>query len=431
MADINIIIDKSTFQSLSFSELYRLSRYYRHNITPVLTMEIIGDLKKEFPDGKTPSEVRVKDFAKKLFPLHSVVNAHYRLLVEGDLMGDPVNSDFRPFVMMSKSVESSSGQKGMIVKETIEEKAIYKWKDGQFTEADQELSNLWRVNTTHENLLTNLKSYLSETFNVKLKDFNALNEYVETCLNEVTNQYPLLVSLMRNYDIDAGKGVQVTSRWNRSGRPRIKDFAEYAYHCLKVDLMFLYGLSSGLINTRPTNRVDLEYLYYLPFCHLFTSIDKFHTNLVPFLLKPTQRFIHGHELKQDLQEIVKHLNSLDQEEVKKYHHEPPINESSITFQLWREYFGYPEHSNLNRNISKEEFEMIKRKMDEFDEVLHEGKEVELKSSDDAEFVLKVSHMSMDDLCYCGSGKKVVDCCIPKEKFIETALIQMKKKSQRE
>ncbi len=52
-----IIIDKSTFQSLSFDEILRLSYYYyKHNITPVLVVEILGDLKKEAKEGKPPRQ---------------------------------------------------------------------------------------------------------------------------------------------------------------------------------------------------------------------------------------------------------------------------------------------------------------------------------------------------------------------------------------
>jgi len=73
---LNIIIDKSTFQSLNYDELLRLTHYYKHNITPVLVMEILGDLKKEEKDGKPPSQNRVIDFATKLFPTNTIVNMH-------------------------------------------------------------------------------------------------------------------------------------------------------------------------------------------------------------------------------------------------------------------------------------------------------------------------------------------------------------------
>jgi len=74
---LNIVIDKSTFQSLSYDELLRLTYYYKHNITPVLVMEILGDLKKEEEDVNPPSQNRVIDFAKKIFPTNTIVHMHY------------------------------------------------------------------------------------------------------------------------------------------------------------------------------------------------------------------------------------------------------------------------------------------------------------------------------------------------------------------
>jgi hypothetical protein len=176
--DITIVIDKSTFQSLSFAELYRLSSYYKHVITPVLTMEILGDLKKEFEEGKKPSTDRVRDFANKLFPIETVVNLHYKTLLKGDLLGNGPSLDGRPNVGMQKAVQSSSGQKGFVVEETKEEKSIYKWKDGKFTEADHELSALWRMSTTQEDLLSRLKASLTNDPNVKISSFSELAKYI-------------------------------------------------------------------------------------------------------------------------------------------------------------------------------------------------------------------------------------------------------------
>ena len=41
-----IILDKSALQSLSYDEIYTLNRHYFLNITPVLIIEILADLKK-------------------------------------------------------------------------------------------------------------------------------------------------------------------------------------------------------------------------------------------------------------------------------------------------------------------------------------------------------------------------------------------------
>ncbi len=55
---LSIVIDKSTFQSLSAREIISLHNYYRPTITPILVMEIMADLKKEY-DKTEDSNKRV------------------------------------------------------------------------------------------------------------------------------------------------------------------------------------------------------------------------------------------------------------------------------------------------------------------------------------------------------------------------------------
>jgi len=392
-------------------------------------MEILGDLKKEAQEGKAPPKDRVKDFAKKLFPMETVVNLHYKVLLKGDLLGNPISFDGRPHVGIKKAVASESGMRGYLIEETEEEKSIYKWKDGNFTEADHELSALWRMTTTEEGLLERLKKSLNPDSTIKFADFQELNKFVIEIITSPATQEFLLISLFQNYDIDAMTSVQIFGRWNQEGKPLIKDFAPFAFHCLKVDTLFLFGLTSGLIGTRPTNRVDLEYLYYLPFGNIFTSNDKVHKNLVPLLLQDYQKFIVGPELKEDLKNIVAFLNTLEIEERRKFKNVPPIIDSSITFQLWKEYFNYPEKSNWNREISEREKEMMKEKMKEFERAL-DGESINLESGEDAEFVIKKSLLSKTDPCFCGSGKKVIDCCIPEKQFNSLALREHLKSEMR-
>ncbi|GAA4382145.1 hypothetical protein GCM10023186_22200 [Hymenobacter koreensis] len=391
-------------------------------------MEIIGDLKKEFAEGKSPSGDRVKDFASKLFPVETVVNVHYKLLVKNNLLGNSVAMDGRPNVGIQKFIASSSGQKGFLVKETEEEKSIYKWKEGQFTEADRELSSLWRTVTTDEQVLIRLKQSLKGCVPDKIKDFDELNMIVNNHLASPDKQQAILLALIQNYDINPAIGFEILSKWGWAGKPLISQFAPYAFHCLRVDTLFLFGLSTGLIGTRATNRVDLEYLYYQPFGNIFTSNDKVHKNLAPLLLRDDQKFIVGTELKQGLKLIVDFLANLDPKSVSQFKNEPPIINESLVFQLWKEFFGYPQTSNWERKISDSEQEMMKRKADEFIQAV-ENNSIDSVLSDNAEFVVRKSYLSKNDPCYCGSGKRITDCCLPEDKFNEILRKQNEKKNK--
>lgn len=423
---INITIDKSTFQSLNYTELVRLNNYYKHNVAPILVMEILGDLKKEVAEGKTPSDERVKDFAQKLFPTVCIVNSYYRNLLKQELQGKPCELDGRPTLDLEKIVQTDDGRKGSVIKETLEEKSIYKWKDGKFTEADRELSELWRTVTTQEDLLKNLQKAIKSENQVRLKSFEELNKKVDTILNDVGFQDKLLAFAIDVYGEGEIDGAKVFEEWLAKGRPLLIENMPYIVHCLKVDLLFHFGLQSELVGTRPTNKVDLEYLYYLPFCNVFTSNDKIHKQLAPLLIRADQKFITGDELKDDLKGIIQYLEEEGEEAKKKFSSNPPIIEESLTFKLWREFFNYPDAWSFNREISEKEIENAKAQMDKFEKAMN-GEHVEFAEGESEEFFVKKSSLSMNDPCLCGSGKKVIECCIPKEEFVRISKEQGEKK----
>lgn len=414
---ISITIDKSTFQMLSYAELFRLSSYYRHNVAPVLVMEILGDLKKEVSAEDKPSAVRVKEFASKLFPMSCVVNSYYRTLVKGELLGNKVEMDGRPTLDVEKIVKTDDGRKGFLMKETDAEKAVYKWKDGNFSEADHALSKLWRTITTHEDLLKNLQKILKAATPDRLKSLQELDKKVKSVLEDPDRQESLLIYLIDNYGEKEIDGAIAFTKWLEAGRPLLKDYIPYCAHCLKIDLLFHLGLQSEIIGTRPTNRVDLEYLYYLPFCNVFTSNDKIHKQLAPLLIRADQKFFTGDELKKDFKAIVEYLEKEGEEAKKKFVSTPPILEESLTFKLWKEAFDYPNASNFHRKISPEETEYMKRQIDKFIKA-SEGEQVSFREGESEEFIVHKSYLGPNDPCFCGSGKKVTDCHIPMEEFIK-------------
>jgi hypothetical protein len=55
----------------------------------------------------------------------------------------------------------------------------------------------------------------------------------------------------------------------------VLEFAPYAASVLRLFLTFVCGLARGFIGPRPTNYIDLQYLYYSPFCMVFVSNFKF------------------------------------------------------------------------------------------------------------------------------------------------------------
>ena len=93
----------------------------------------------------------------------------------------------------------------------------------------------------------------------------------------------------------------VLRRWEGLHRPKFRDFAPYAAYVARLNLTFAIGVSSGVVTTRATNVIDLEYLFYAPFTMVFTSADRFHEAMWP-AASGRNTFVHGGDLKADLRD---------------------------------------------------------------------------------------------------------------------------------
>ena len=141
-------------------------------------------------------------------------------------------------------------------------------------------------------------------------------------------------------------------------------FAPYSFFCLRIKLLFNICLLNNIINTRPTNLLDLEYLYYLPFCQVFVSDDKFHRQLAPHLLTEDQRFVTGQELKKDLNRLKEIKTTLSESELKKVFRYPPIVPELLIYQLWTEL--RPDwQTERNWTPSDAEMEMMAKAITQF------------------------------------------------------------------
>ena len=84
----------------------------------------------------------------------------------------------------------------------------------------------------------------------------------------------------------------------------LPQIAPYTFYCLKVLVLFLGAYKFDLLpQKRADDQIDLEYLFYLPFCRIFSSNDNFHQTLAPPLMREDQLLVSGESLKQGIREI--------------------------------------------------------------------------------------------------------------------------------
>ena len=265
-----ILLDKSTLQSLSFDEIIILHKYYFLIIAPVLTIEILGDLKK--PTKDTLPEDKVIELANKLLPYDSAINVYYMKLLIGSLLGYDIKMDRRPEIGGGSPVQTKDGKRGIIIDVTPEEDALWRWRKGEFTEAEKILAERWRETTRCIDLET-LKELLKKVYNTsnRFDNLQDLKRYLDKFSTNTAIQVNLLALLIYVFNLNIDTAKKVLFKWKTEGCKPLKEFAPYAFYCLSVYLFFQFGLMSNLIGTRSTNSVDLEYLYYFPFCMVFGS----------------------------------------------------------------------------------------------------------------------------------------------------------------
>jgi len=106
--------------------------------------------------------------------------------------------------------------------------------------------------------------------------------------------------------------------WSIAGHPPLPEYAPYAAYVLTVELFFHIAVAANLISSkRPSNRVDIAYLFYLPFCMMFVSSDRLHRSCAPLFLRDNQEFVWGQDLKRSLSQINEHYLQLPETTKKK------------------------------------------------------------------------------------------------------------------
>lgn len=134
----------------------------------------------------------------------------------------------------------------------------------------------------------------------------------------------------------------IFERWSEAGSPPLAGYAPYASYVLSVEVFFQIALSAGLISrARPSNRVDIAYLFYLPFCMVFISSDNLHKRSAPLFLRANQEFVWGPDLKSDLARLNEYYSQLPDETREKgvlsFDSNPPTEGDFLVARLWDKY----------------------------------------------------------------------------------------------
>ena len=169
-------------------------------------------------------------------------------------------------------------------------------------------------------------------------------EMAQEIVDSSSNPYERLEMAVQFFHIPQQHYSTLIERWKALGQPVLSAFAPYAAYVLTVEIFFHISVAANLISSeRPSNRTDIAYLFYLPFCMMFVSNDRLHRRTAKLFLRSNQEFVWGSDLKDDLKRLNTHFLALPEEErdqgVLRISRHPPIEGEFLTTALWRKWMS--------------------------------------------------------------------------------------------
>jgi hypothetical protein len=347
------LFDKSFLQSLSIDECVWFDHFFLPVVCPLFFVETLADLSKSSRPGasRSPEDI-VRIIADKTPVMSGVPCVHHAQLCIANLLGHEAPHLGQVPLAGGRPVRGGDGKPGVVFKNSPEAEAFSRWQRGQFHELERDLASSWRAGLANLNLpevASRMRALGITPQNCKTVEnaYGIAASLVNTKF-EPEQQLALLSSFVH---IPKNLWTPIVQRWSAVGFPPLAQYASYAAHVLKVELFFQIALAANLISSeRASNRADIAYLFYLPFCHIFVSGDKLHQRCAPAFLTKQQDFIWGPDLKTDLARINTELSSFSEEQrqvgLHKLAPRPPGDPNGLVASLWKKHA--PNASSLSK-----------------------------------------------------------------------------------
>ncbi len=382
-----------------------LDTFFLSNITPLFFIETLADLEKQVRKGRTPEEV-VGSLAYKAPDMGSKVNAHHTGLLAAELFGSSeIDMRYGRPIIPGGRVLQLEGKTGVIFHPSPEEEAFSRWQKKQFLELERSNARAWRralSNLDFERMYDLFRPFFPLG---KPKTLLDVKKFVDFHLDGPDQERVLLFGLTL-VGIPPESFEMVVKRWKSAGKPRIREFAPYFSHVFAVDMFFYLAIAADVIGRgRASHKIDLAYLYYLPFCMVFTSNDKLHADIAPLFLRDHQSFVPGRELKADLGKLDSHFDALSDaiksRGVMSFAHYPPRDDSFLVTRLWDKHMSPKWREQEPISPPPQESELGKKLMGTIRRFEAEGTPIPEGIGPDSD---KVDHLVIQRKVYARKGK---------------------------
>lgn len=336
-----VLFDKSFLQSLSLDESVWFDHFFLANVCPLFYIETLADLEKTVRTGRTP-EQEVGLIADRFPEMHGTPNAFHHSLCISNLMGHSVPMTGQILVAGGHFVKVED-KTGVVFDKTPEAEAFSRWQERKFIDVERLYARVWR--TAISSLDLNEMAKVFRVLGINGKSCKTLQDAKNIADGFVSsNQKPFDRIALAILFLAIPRHLQhnMVERLCIGNYPPLTHYAPYAAHVLAVEVFFQVALAANLISAeRPSNRTDIGYLFYLPFCMIFVSSDKLHKRCAPLFLRQDQEFIWGPDLKEGLKQANTYYSGLPlatkERGIMSFADDPPQDNLILT-QIWDNHF---------------------------------------------------------------------------------------------
>ncbi len=335
------LFDKSFLQSLSLDESVWFDHFFLANVCPLFYVETLADLEKSVRNGRTP-EQEVGVIADKFPEMHGTPNAFHVDMCIANLMGHPVPMTGQIPIAGGHFVKVD-GKTGTVFKKTPEAEAFSRWQQKRFADVERLYARIWRIALSTLDLSEVAAGFKSLGVNGKsCATLEQARNIAFGLIRDHGRPFDIMRLAIAFLHIPHHLHNGILKRWSIANYLPLANYAPYAAHVLSVEVFFQIALAASLISTdRPSNRTDIAYLFYLPFCMVFVSSDSLHKRCAPLFLRENQDFVWGPELKEGLKQANIYYSQLPEEKREKgvmsFAGDPP-EDNEVLCQIWDRHF---------------------------------------------------------------------------------------------
>lgn len=335
------LLDKSFVQMLNEDESAIFDVLFSTNICPIFYVETLADIGKSAEESPKKTEI-VRSLARKVPVLNSYPNVLHSTLCLNELGGAKIEMSRRPIVAGGRPVRVD-GRVGISFQESPEAEAFSRWQAGEFEDIEHKFATHWRLQLQKlDHAAASAIAHKELRITDSAKNLTGALRIADQVVDGNGQRYRTLKTAFSLLGLPERHWIAVLDRWKKSGGPPLKEYAPYTAYCFKVEMLFHIAVAKNLISpARVSNKTDMAYLFYIPFCMLFISNDKLHQRVAPLLLEEHQMFILGQELKNDLANLDELYSGLPsaEREAGLFHlaSTPPDDESFLTTRIWKNF----------------------------------------------------------------------------------------------